>query len=309
MNWKTFVKDYLTFSKRDRLGVVSLLVLAAAIYLLPQLFGNRNSLSALKEDTALLRAIDTVQKEKETFSKEEENTSFSFYERSKAAPYIEGALFTFDPNTLPTEGWQQLGLNSRTIKTINNYRSKGGRFYKREDLKKIWGLPEGFYNHVADYIIIEIARPDYEKEATYTYTPSKGKRSISAVQVNEADTAALIALPGIGSKLAARIINFRDKLGGFYATDQIGETYGLPDSTFQALKPYLQVNAAAVKKININTATKDELRTHPYVKWAVANAIVEYRTQHGHFKSIDDLKNIMLIDEALFNKIAPYVSL
>lgn len=58
----------------------------------------------------------------------------------------------------------------------------------------------------------------------------------------------LIALPGIGSKLANRIVTFREKLGGFYAVEQLKETYGLPDSTFQMLKPYLTVNADAVRR-------------------------------------------------------------
>ena len=310
MKWRPFVKDYLTFTKKDRWGLIGLLVLATAVYLVPKLWKNNTSISALQEDTALLRVADTLQKENQTFLEQDENVSVPFHQPTVEAPFTEGHLFQFDPNTLSAEGWQRLGLNSRTIKTINNYRSKGGRFYKKEDLKKIWGLPEAFYNRVADYIIIENALPSYSNNYTLpTYTPSKGKRDVSVVQVNSADSTELIALPGIGSKLAARIINFRDKLGGFHSTEQIRETYGLPDSTFQMLKPYLKIDAAAVKKINLNTATKDELKTHPYIKWALANAIVEYRSQHGAFKSIEELKNIMLIDEATFNKIAPYFSL
>jgi len=115
-------------------------------------------------------------------------------------------------------------------------------------------------------------------------------------------------LPGIGSKLAARIVNFRDKLGGFYSVDQVGETYGLADSTFQKIKGSLQLSGS-VKKFNINTATKDELKIHPYIKWNLANAIVEYRNQHGAFKSLDELKNIVLIDEVTFEKIVHYLSL
>lgn len=309
MSWRTLVQDYLTFSKTERIAAICVLVVFAAVYFLPKMFAHNGGTMAIKADTALLQTLDTIQQQKSTSP--EENVSFSFYEPSEGtAGFTEGQLFSFDPNTLPAEGWQKLGLNQRTIRTIHNYRSKGGRFYKKEDLKKIWGLPDAFYNRVSNYIQIENARPQYHN--TYTapaYTPAKGKRSISVVAVNEADTTELIALPGIGSKLASRIINFRDKLGGFYSTDQIGETYGLPDSTFQMLRPYLQVNAAAVKKINLNTATKDELRAHPYIKWQLANAIVEYRARHGAFNSIEDLKNIMLVDEVTFQKIAPYFAL
>lgn len=309
MSGKRFVKDYLTFGKKDRWAAVLLIVIGVSVFGLPKLLGSGNA-QAIEEDSTLLSALDTLQKEKETFLASDDNASVPFYQPTVNAGFTEGQLFQFDPNTLSAEGWQSLGLANRTIKTIHNYRSKGGRFYKKEDLKKIWGLPEAFYKRVEDYIVIESNRPSYTNNYTPTaYPTSKGKRDVSVVQVNSADTTELIALPGIGSKLASRIINFRDKLGGFYSTEQIRETYGLPDSTFQLLKPYLQVNTNEVKKLNLNTATKDELRTHPYIKWALANAIVEYRAQHGTFKSLDELKKIMLIDEATFNKIAPYFSL
>ena len=128
------------------------------------------------------------------------------------------------------------------------------------------------------------------------------------IDINEADTAAFIALPGIGPKLASRIVNFRDKLGGFYAVDQVKETYGLPDSTFQKIRPYLQLNGAP-KKLNVNTATKDELNAHPYIRWNLANAIVEYRNRHGNFKSLEELKNIAVMEEAVFDRIVPYLDL
>ena len=116
-------------------------------------------------------------------------------------------------------------------------------------------------------------------------------------------------MPGIGSKLAQRIIVFREKLGGFYKIDQIAETFGLADSTFQKIKPRLTINDKTIKQFNINTATIDEMKLHPYLRYNIANAIVQYRTQHGNFNNIADVKNIMIIDELLFNKISPYITI
>ena len=202
----------------------------------------------------------------------------------------------------------KLGLNKKTSRTIANYRSKGGKFYKPEDIQKIWGMPEGFYERVKDYIIIASDQNHYTQNNFEKTTYTKPEKKIVTVNINEADTSAFIALPGIGSKLAARIVNFRDKLGGFYSVEQIGETYGLPDSTFQKIKGSFRLDGS-IKKLNINTATKDELKVHPYIKWNLANAIVEYRNQHGAFKSLEELKNIAVIDEATFKKIAHYLSL
>jgi competence protein ComEA len=107
--------------------------------------------------------------------------------------------------------------------------------------------------------------------------------------------------------LAARIVNFRDKLGGFYSIEQVGETFGLPDSTFQKIKPLLQLKNSSIRKININTATVDELKAHPYIKYSIANPIVAYRTQHGPFSNIEDIKKVMVVTNEIYNKIAPYL--
>jgi competence ComEA-like helix-hairpin-helix protein len=311
MNGKDFVKDYLQFSKKDRIGLLCLLGLVGIIFLLPRLFAKDTKELSLIEDSALAVAMDSLQsKSKHQEQYPADNNTTIQYEASQANNFTKGELFEFDPNTLPTAGWKSLGLSERTIKTIINYRTKGGKFYKAEDLKKIWGIPEGFYSRVQDYIEITNVekkndfRPDYPKSVY-----EKKERDISIVNVNADDTTAFIALPGIGSKLAYRITNFRDKLGGFYSVEQIKETYGLADSTFQKIKPYLNVNAEAVKKININTATKDELKIHPYIKWNLANAIIEYRNQHGNYKNLQELKNIVLIDEGTFDKIVHYLTL
>ena len=123
-----------------------------------------------------------------------------------------------------------------------------------------------------------------------------------------ADTSAYIALPGIGSKLSKRIISFREKLGGFYSVAQIGEVYNLPDSTFQKIKKFLVVNSKAIRRININSATADQLRAHPYINYTVANAIFQYRQQHGNYSSVEDLKKIMTISDEMLNKVSPYLS-
>ncbi|MEO6219727.1 MAG: helix-hairpin-helix domain-containing protein, partial [Ginsengibacter sp.] len=122
------------------------------------------------------------------------------------------------------------------------------------------------------------------------------------------DTSDYVSLPGIGSKLSQRIIAFRDKLGGFYSINQVGETYLLPDSTFQTIKKYLTIGNSPVKKININSASIDEMRSHPYLRYNLANAIFQYRQQHGNFNSSEGIKKIMVISDEIFIKVSPYLS-
>lgn len=309
MAWKTFIKDYLTFSKKDRLAALAVLFLMVAMYSLPRLFSKDSSALALEEDSLLIKAVDTLESRS---SQKEENKGFSspyYPSNEESKGYKEAELFRFDPNTLTAEGWQRLGLNDKTIRILINYRNKGGKFYQPEDLKRVWTLPEGFYQRVKGYITIaSIERPT--SYPVFTSTPfTHPERKIEPVDINKDDTAAFIALPGIGPVLAGRIINFRNKLGGFHSVEQVGETYGLPDSTFQKLKPYFLLSEPEVQKLNVNKATKEELNVHPYISWKLANAIVEYRNQHGNYHSLDDLKNILILDEATFYKIRFYLTL
>jgi len=306
MSLKNYVKDYLTFGKRDRIGILFLTCIGIIIYIFPLIFSRPNNPFPLKERAVLIKAVDTLEARNKT--NDTETAEGYQYQPTETKSLTKGALFEFDPNTLSIEGWQKLGLKERTAKTINNYRTKGGKFYKPEDLKKIWGLPEGFYERVKDYISIASLQKEYTPHNYEKQAFEKSAKIFALIDINSADTTALIALPGIGNKLALRIINFRDKLGGFYSVDQIGETYGLQDSIFQKIKSRLRLDGEN-KKFNVNEATKDELKSHPYIRWNLANSIVEYRNQHGNFKSLEDLKNIALIDEATFNKIVHYLTL
>ncbi|MDQ6610281.1 MAG: helix-hairpin-helix domain-containing protein [Bacteroidota bacterium] len=315
MFWKSIIKEYLTFGKRDRIGLFVIVAVISGSILVPKLFSRRGMPIAITEDSVLLKAIDTLQTRQlaaKKYPRDDNKDSYQNngyrYEPTQKIAFTNGELFRFDPNIASATDWQRLGLNEKTSKTIEKYVSKGGKFYKPDDLMKIWGMPEGFYERVKDYVTITSVAKNYSNHFENKPFVREERKPI-IVNINEADTSAFIALPGIGSKLSARIISFREKLGGFYSVDQVGETYGVPDSTFQKIKGRLQVDGANVKKINVNTATKDELKVHPYIRWNLANAIVEYRNQHGAYKSLDELKNIVVVDEATFGKIVHYLSL
>lgn len=136
----------------------------------------------------------------------------------------------------------------------------------------------------------------------------KGDRQRKVIEINTADTTAFIDLPGIGSTLASRIVLFRDKLGGFINVQQLGEVYGLKDSVLQLIGPYLQCDATKIRKLQINTAGREELKSHPYIRWSLAGMLINIRSHHGPFSAIDDLKRMENIDDSVLNKLAPYLS-
>jgi competence ComEA-like helix-hairpin-helix protein len=315
VNWKEFVRDYLTFSRKERIAVIVIVLLILLIILAPKLLLERTaSTRTVVTDTTWISAAKKLEikeagsKEKKPSNTQSDDNDYAYqYDRSVNNSPSSGSLFYFDPNTLDQDSWKKLGLKDKTIHTILNYLSKGGHFYKPDDLKKIYGLHPNDYFRLEPYIKIESNRSE-DKPAEFVKKENEPKSfSPKLIDINTADTTAYISLPGIGSKLAARIVNFRDKLGGFYSIAQIGETFGLPDSSFQKIKQYLKLDNTSIKKININTATVDELKAHPYIKYSIANPIVAYRNEHGPFSKVEDVKKVMIVTDEIYNKIAPYL--
>jgi competence ComEA-like helix-hairpin-helix protein len=311
MNWKNFVTDYLNFSRRERIAAIVIVVLIFFIWLSPRLlqkFRSTESNSA-RSLLASIKKLDSLKSRNEKNKRKEDEDEPDYTAVEKAPEPYSPALFYFDPNLATNEEWKKLGLGEKTIRIIKNYLAHGGHFKNAEDLKKIYGLNKDQYSRLEPYVKIQINEVNaYFKTAESPKPPFEKKLSKFSIDINLADTTEFISLPGIGSKLAARIVNFRDKLGGFYSVDQVGETYGLPDSTFQKIKTSLFLADVSVKMININSATKDELKLHPYIRWVIANAIVEYRNQHGNFSSPDDLKKISVITDDVFEKIKRYLT-
>ncbi|MEN9548749.1 MAG: hypothetical protein RIR12_1340 [Bacteroidota bacterium] len=318
MGWKQLIADYFVFSRKERIGIIFIIALMVIIFLLPTIPSSPKKVTSL--DTAWIAPLKKLAQYDSfpstyRYKTVEENYTAAYQYDRPTGFRNKGELFYFDPNTISAAGWAKLGLREKTIHTIQNYLSKGGRFRHPDDVQRIYGLFPDEFERIAPYIQIADHLEKNEIEKTLassnpypTYTPKPSANRFSAVDINTADTSAFVALPGIGSKLASRIVMFRDKLGGFYSVAQIGETYGLPDSTFQRIKQYLLIGNSSVKKININLATTDELKAHPYIKWALANPIVAYRKEHGNYTKVEDLKNIMAISEDAYIKMLPYLS-
>ncbi|HKC37410.1 MAG TPA: helix-hairpin-helix domain-containing protein [Chitinophagaceae bacterium] len=324
MKWSEFIKDYLTFTRKERIGILVIVGLILFTLFLPEMLKKSSGNNPVQVDTAWMTAVKKLEikvpdSSADHFQKKDEENTFAYqYDKPKSnydeSNSAKGELFYFDPNTISVAEWKKLGLRDKAIQTIEKYLSKGGHFYKPEDLQKIYGLHKDEYERLAPYVKIETK----SLAANEQFVPSKTKDEIqpaknyaahyTAIDINNADTIAFISLPGIGSKLAARIVTFRDKLGGFYSIEQVRETYGLPDSTFQKIKQWLKLDNASVKKININTATVDELKAHPYIKYSIANTIVAYRNEHGLFSKIEDIKKVMAVTNELYDKIVSYLS-
>jgi DNA uptake protein ComE-like DNA-binding protein len=298
--WDDF-KKYFDFSRSERFGILALcgvllVTLAVRVYMPFRDVTAETDFSVYEEEIAsFLQSVDSLQ----TADMPETDIESA----------SEIAYFYFDPNTVADEGWKKLGLNERQIRNIRNYQAKGGRFRRKEDVKKLYTIPIVLYESFSPYIRIaeeqENIRP---KQLTATITASAPTKTKLSMELNAADSAALTQLPSIGPVLASRIVKYRRLTGGFSAVAQLGEVYGIDSARTALLSPYLSVDSSLIRKIPINKATLKELSIHPYLTDEQARGILYYRRLQKTVTTLDELikNNILLPEEA--RRIAPYLS-
>ena len=286
---KARIKNYLTITKKEWNGMVMLVILIAGVLAAPyvyQLFRKDSTINFKDFDKAVAR-----------LSKAQKNGSYVTNKADADDKIANPVMFPFDPNTLTIVQWQQLGLSQRQATVIDHYRAKGGHFYKKEDVQKIYAITPADYKRLEPYIDIP--------ETGYV---SKKAKPGQVIELNNTDSAKLTTLTGIGPSFAVRIIRYRNRLGGFFRKEQLREIYGIDSVKYDEIKSQVSVNPEKIKKININTISFEQLRIFPYLGYKQVNAIIQYRIQHGNYNSIADMKNIDILDDQILTKIEPYLN-
>lgn len=121
----------------------------------------------------------------------------------------------------------------------------------------------------------------------------KEVKNITILDLNQADSTALVALPQIGEVMASRIHRYRSRLGGFVSTEQLYEIKGMDTARFEAIKPYIVLEANEITKINVNQDEFKALLRHPYLEYEQVKAIVNHRERKGLIKGWTQLKDIV----------------
>lgn len=308
MNLKKTINDvkyYFSFTKGERRGIIVLLslimlIIIGRIFIIPLLSDSFNSnSSSLEKDLARLEAsIDTTTKS----YKRNENFDFNNSDRGFAEAKL--TPFPFDPNELKQEEWLKMGLSEKQTKVILNYRSKGGKFNKKEDFKKMFCISEEEYKILEPFILI----PEKQNNFTQNIKYETKIKPIFIVEINSADTNDLQEVKGIGPAFARRIAKYRDLLGGFINKEQLLEVFGMDTARYNQIQTSFTINPEAIQKININKASIQDLKKHPYFDYYTAKSIVMYRTKNGDYKSVNDIKKANLIYDDFYNKISPYLT-
>lgn len=311
---KQFVRDYLTFNKRERNGlfILILIILLMILYLnISHLFIQPETTDFTKFEKEIAAANASSEHTPLLLSRRGDGIAFGKPMATDGGEVNKNSddisedspveRFVFDPNTLSANDWKRLGLSDKQITTIHNYQSKGGTFRNKEDVKKMYCLPEKQYASLEPYIQITDVKKDVQNFETEKFKPQN-----VLIEINSADSMQLLSLNGIGAFYAKAIIKYRNSLGGFVAKEQLMEVWKFDSLKLQSIKNKITLDISKVKKININSCTPTELK-HPYLKWNAVNAICNYRSKHGKYKTVEEIKNTDLVDDITYRKVASYL--
>ncbi len=298
---KRIWKEYFSFSRKERTAVLLLIGLIVLFLLLPEFYRVKNRAPEIpKELLAYTGKNEQVASKGDSIP--ERSMESSANEKDWPAKSI--TLFQFNPNTLSAAGFAQLGIPAKTIRTLLRYREKGGRFRKPDDIRKIWGIEKRLADILVPYVSMEpMASGIAGKPAALPEKPVQTSTIRRAIDVNMASEADWKSLPGIGEVLSKRIVRFRDMIGGFRELEQVKKTYGISDSLFQSLQPFLLLEPANIPKADLNKVSAKELSQLASIPFPVARSIIDYRKQNGPFQTMDDLKKLPWVSDSLLIRV------
>ena len=301
---RKWLNAYFDFSKQEFNGLLVLIVLIVLISATPYLYSfvTPEPDNSVAEQLAIKRFVLPVNKSSVFNSRKLKYNVKTEHHYS---------LFVFDPNTINVDDWQRLGLSFKQSAAILKYLEKGGKFRNVEDLKKMYTITEKMYERLSPYVRIE------DKYAGNTKVPEKSfknnvnspvSRARKIIEMNGADSAALIEIKGIGPAFPRRIIKYRERIGGFYKKEQLLEVFGLDSVKYEEIRNQVTVDDQKLKRINVNAARLEDFNGHPYIRYKQVNAIIEYRKQHGNYSNIADLNKVAILDPETVERLAPYLT-
>lgn len=300
------LRKWFSFSKGERVAIVTILA-AILILVLACLFRpsrqslNDASLHNLDSLLALRQAAVETQRQQQA---------------EKAQEVAELHPFPFNPNTLSEEEWLRIGLTDRQVRNIMNYKAKGGKFYSKKDLGKLYTISEEEFAQLEPFIVLpEVSRGTGYKSSSKKQEEKAGeepkpveKKAIPIVDLNTVDSTTLVELPQIGPYTASRIVEFREKLGGFIDKEQLRDVKGMDDARFAAIQPYINLGAVEIRKVDVNRADFKTLVHHPYLNYEQVKRIFNQREKRGMIKNWEQLESLLMEEGEVNPLLEQYVA-
>lgn len=287
-------------SKRNRRAVLGVLVLVTAISFLPRILAGTANFSDDEISFEQIKITESNLEERQEFWAKKKRRK---YDKNAYKKRFKKPKKKFDPNTYKISDWVKLGLSEKQAMIVVKLSERG--FYSNADLERIYVLPKPAYDLLKDSTFY----PRRSSILSYqTNKPSPDKSKVS-VNLNGGSHEDFERIKGIGSYFSKKIIDYRERLGGYINKEQLLEIWKIDLIKYQEIEEFIYFAGEPVEKISINQATIETLKAHPYINYKLANSIVKIREQHGEYKELKEIKRSKLIDEVTFVKIEPYLSL
>lgn len=285
--------------KSDRRTIILLLcVIVAAVVVMKTV-----------DDGSTEEAAPTLQvTDKQDHRQRQQPRSHAYYQTEER----KAELFPFDPNTADSTQLLRLGLQPWQVRNIYKYRAAGGVYRQPRDFARLYGLTLKQYRRLEPYIRIKEEDMPAERYF-YKYEPIEERDTMKypiklqaeeRIVLNCADTAQLRKVPGIGPYFARKIVEYRERLGGYYRVQQLLEIEDFPET---AVDFFIIPDDTQLRKLNINRLSLNELKRHPYLNFYQARAIVDYRRLHGTIQSLDQLSLLRDFPREAIERLTPYV--
>ena len=285
------VSPYFQFTPNERKGVIVFLVFMVLLVGFRIIIGQYPSITSSNLDKLTIKQLELIEeraKSKKSEPKINSNTNQPIYRDSITIVNLQTANRSI---------LMQVGFSQFAASNLIKYRDKGGRFYSINDLERIYGM---------DTLLL----PKLKKQLVFEEFQSKRDNQFvkEKMSLNYVDSVKLMQIPCIGKVLARRIIKYREKLGGFYDVKQLKEVYGIKEECYENLLKNVFVEKEKIIRINLNTASENELAQHPYISNYQAKAIVKYREIMNKFSTPEQLKSNYIFTQSEMQKARPYLS-
>ncbi len=299
------IKNFLTFSRGERNGIMFLIFIIIVLIFAPFLY--RSYITPIPSDSSLFNAkADSFFSSLKLKPDESIAANTNPIEREEVKQPKEIAYFFFDPNNVQVEDMVHLGLSVKQALVVQKYRDRGGIFRSPTEFAKVYVIDSILFHKLKPWIKINDSALKVQQQNKYDSTKKNEQVSIS-VELNTTDTLELIKIKGIGRAFARRIIAYRCLLGGYANIHQLSEVYGIKPELIKEISHFITIDSSRIKTINLNLVTYEELKRHPYLTEYQAKAIIYYRSKVGTLRNVRELVDNKILPNDKFLSLKKYL--
>jgi len=220
-------------------------------------------------------------------------------------------IYPFNPNFITDYKGYTLGMSVEEIDRLLDFRKKDKWINSTKQFQQVTKISDSLLNIISPNFKFPEWVTNPKSKNSLSYQNNQKKTTTQKIDLNKATAQQLQRINGIGEKLSERIVRYRNKfVGGFIADVQLKDVYGLtPEVIERVTQEFTVKTPRQIQKIDLNTATAEELVTVQHIDYDLAYNIIEQRTLRDGFKSLEELTKVKDFPTHKFDIIKLYLSL